>query len=185
MKAKICLAAALLSIGLGAEAQSLKGSPESIGYQFLYAQAYTLPFLPDAEAVRFFIEGGFLVELEENGDYELFEVSHPYVLPTTRLFVEWFASGYRRTCGEKLFVTSATRPVAEQPPNAHPLSVHPTGMAVDFRRPNGLCRHWLEQTLLAFEEMGALDVTLEMNPWHYHVAVFPANYLAHLARLEE
>lgn len=155
------------------EAQSLKGSSNSIGYQFIYAHSVSLTFLPNVEAIRFFVEGGVIVKLEESENYRLFEVSHPYVLPTTRFFVKWFASEYRLACGEELVVTSATRPINQQPSNASPYSVHPTGMSVDFRVPmNSVCRRWLERTLLALEYDGRLDVTLEENPWHYHVAVY-------------
>jgi hypothetical protein len=47
-------------------------------------------------------------------------------------------------------------------------------MALDLRRSwSHKCRRWLEQTLLRLEAQNVLDVTLERNPYHYHVAVFP------------
>ncbi|MFZ2484508.1 MAG: DUF5715 family protein [Minisyncoccia bacterium] len=177
MKIRICLIVALLFVGAKAEAQSLKGSPESIGYQYLYAQGLSLDFVPTATGLDSLIEEGVLVELEGNKNYELFKVSHPYVLSTTHVFIEWFAKEYRRACGEKLVLTSGTRPINEQPGNASPLSVHPTGLAVDVRVPaNSMCRLWLETTALSFESAGELDVTLETAPWHYHFTVFIPQY---------
>ncbi|HYW06042.1 MAG TPA: hypothetical protein VE913_03745, partial [Longimicrobium sp.] len=69
------------------------------------------------------------------------------------------------------------------PGNAHTLSVHPAGMAVDFRvSRNAECRTWLEGTLLGLERAGVLDVTRERMPPHYHVAVFPDAYSAYVER---
>jgi hypothetical protein len=82
--------------------------------------------------------------------------------------------------GEKLIVTSLVRPTDLQPRNAHKLSVHPAGMAVDFRVPSTASeRSWLEKALLGLENAGVLDVTREHTPPHYHVAVFPAEYVAY------
>jgi hypothetical protein len=78
-----------------------------------------------------------------------------------------------------MVVTSLTRPLASQPGNAHELSVHPAGMAVDLRVPaDANSRRWLEQTLLALETARVLDVTREHHPSHFHVAVFPEAYRA-------
>ncbi|MCC7042848.1 MAG: LysM peptidoglycan-binding domain-containing protein [Acidobacteria bacterium] len=55
-------------------------------------------------------------------------------------------------------------------------------MALDLRVPTQVsCRRWLESTLLALEGRRVLDVTLERNPPHYHVALFPAPYVAYVA----
>src|SRR5690606_4402484 len=87
---------------------------------------------------------------------------------------------------EKLVVTSLTRPASSQPRNSHALSVHPTGMAVDLRiSQRAASREWLENTLLSLEADGLLDVTRERNPPHYHVALFPEAYMAHVERLLE
>ncbi|MDQ3606139.1 MAG: hypothetical protein M3418_08165, partial [Gemmatimonadota bacterium] len=76
-------------------------------------------------------------------------------------------------------------PRSAQPGNSHRLSVHPTGMAVDLRISNSAaCRAWLESVLLSLESKGLLDVTREQRPPHYHIAVFPEPYRAHIARLE-
>jgi hypothetical protein len=53
------------------------------------------------------------------------------------------------------------------------MSVHPTGMAVDLRRPSGRCLTWLRRTLLAAERRGAIEATEERHPPHFHVAVLP------------
>ncbi len=45
------------------------------------------------------------------------------------------------------------------------------------------CRSWLENTLLALERQGLLDVTRERWPPHYHAALFPVSYMAHVERL--
>ena len=56
-------------------------------------------------------------------------------------------------------------------------SVHPTGMAVDLRRPNaGRCLDWLRTTLVSLEARGLLEATQERNPPHFHVAIFPRQY---------
>jgi hypothetical protein len=53
-------------------------------------------------------------------------------------------------------------------------------MAVDFRVPaTAKERAWLENALLGLENARVLDVTREKYPPHYHVAVFPAEYLAY------
>ena len=46
------------------------------------------------------------------------------------------------------------------------------------------CREWLQGVLASLERQGVLEATLERNPRHYHVALFPrpyANYVASLA----
>jgi hypothetical protein len=59
----------------------------------------------------------------------------------TDLFVKRLAGQYRAACGERLVVTSLTRPASLQPRNASDRSVHPTGMAVDLRvPPTSSCR---------------------------------------------
>jgi hypothetical protein len=111
-------------------------------------------------------------------------VSFPYSRDAVKLFVERLARDYRAATGDRLVVTSLTRPVSRQPRNASPLSVHPTGMAVDFRVPKKLAhRRWLERTLLSLENRNVLDATRERHPAHYHVAVFPREYSRYVAAL--
>jgi len=101
-----------------------------------------------------------------------------------KLFLERLGAEYRAVTGERLVVTSLTRPLSRQPRNASRLSVHPTGMAVDLRVPKSKSnRRWLERRLLALEDNVVLDVTLERHPAHYHVAVFPREYERYVATL--
>ncbi|HTE17785.1 MAG TPA: hypothetical protein VK689_05310, partial [Armatimonadota bacterium] len=73
---------------------------------------------------------------------------------------------------------------SEQPGNAHKLSVHPAGMAVDFRiSKNAACQKWFEKALLAMEQKDVLDATRERNPPHYHVAVYAGAYARYAAKV--
>lgn len=179
--------ALLLSIATSAAAESsvtLKGSRASMIRQNQVAREQDFTFLRTPSQVERFVEEGYLVPVEGNEDYRLANVSYPYARPALRTFVERLGAQYRAACGERLVVTSLTRPRSLQPANAHELSVHPTGMAVDLRvSERAACREWLEETLLSLEDGGLLDVTRERNPPHYHVAVFPDVYAAHVERL--
>lgn len=169
-----------------APAQSLRGSHASLVRQRQWARSHDFTFLRTASDVRRFVEEGLLVSLPGNGDYEVDGASFPYARPEIRTFVLRLASQYRRACGEKLVVTSLTRPSSRQPRNASRLSVHPTGMAIDFRRSrHESCRRWLEETLLGLEEEGVLEATSERRPPHYHVAVFPEPYVRTVAVIPE
>jgi hypothetical protein len=163
-----------------ANAQSLLGSRESLLRQDEQAQAHGFSYLRTTADVRDYAKRGVLVRLHGNSDYDIEsdEVSFPYARPEVKLFIERLADQYRSACGEKLVVTSLTRPITRQPRNASVLSVHPTGMAADLRRsfiPS--CRSWLEATLLDLEGRNVLEATREQYPPHYHVALFPAPYL--------
>ena len=164
----------------GASAAGLRGSPSSMRVQHQVAVKEDLTFLANAAQVRTLVESGGLEVVEGNADFLLSGVSFPYARPETKLFIERVAAQHRRETGEMLVVTSITRPSALQPRNAHELSVHPAGMAVDFRVPaSAASRAWLERALMELENAKVLDVTRERNPPHYHVAVFPAEYLAY------
>ncbi|HET9425669.1 MAG TPA: DUF5715 family protein [Gemmatimonadaceae bacterium] len=129
------------------------------------------------------VELGRLVPANGNADYALSKVSFPYARPEVLSFIEHFAREYREFTGNRLVVTSLTRPKAAQPGNAHKLSVHPAGMAVDLRVPaDPADRRWFEARLLELEEAGAIDVTREKRPPHYHIAVFGEKYLPIAAR---
>lgn len=163
----------------GASAAGLRGSPSSMRVQHQVAVEEDLTFMANAAQVRTLVESGGLEVVEGNADFSLSGVSFPYARPETKLFIERIAAQHRRETGEMLVVTSITRPSALQPGNAHELSVHPAGMAVDFRVPaSAASRAWLERALMDLENAKVLDVTRERNPPHYHVAVFPAEYLA-------
>lgn len=165
------------------DAQTLRGSRASVERIHRQAVSHDLPFYETAVAVRRGVNDGRLVRLQGNADYALGSVSYPYVLPITEVFVTRLARQYRAACGDRLVVTSAMRPRSFRLPNSVDRSVHPTGMAIDLRRPtNGRCLTWLRRTLLALERNGVLEAVEERNPPHFHVAVFPNPYHQYVRR---
>ena len=181
------LAAALLVLAPAlASAQSLRGSASSLDIQNRMAQSHDFSFLETPGRVMRFASLGYLVRVQPNSDFELHGVSFPYARPEVRLFVGRLASQYRAACGERLVVTSLTRPESRQPRNASDRSVHPTGMAVDLRMSRKRsCRRWLEEVLLDLERARVLEATRERRPVHYHVAVFPQPYERYVASLSK
>jgi hypothetical protein len=155
-----------------ATAQSLRGSSASVARPFTYAEKRDLRFHRTVGGVRRAVRRGRVVRLSGSADYRLRGVSLPYVRPATRAFVLDLARRYHAACGERLVVTSAIRPSSAQPANASPRSVHPTGIAVDLRRPRGRCLTWLRRDLLAQERRGRIEATEERRPAHFHVAVY-------------
>jgi hypothetical protein len=146
------------------------------------AQQHDFSYLQTSSEVREFADQGWLVRIPGDDNYRVADVSFPYARPEVKVFVERLASQYRNACRERLVVTSLTRPADHQPSNASPLSVHPTGMALDLRRSGRpACRAWLEKNLLTLEDNGVVEATKERHPPHYHVAVFPKPYLVYLA----
>jgi len=180
VRVAVCLSAAAVAQTAAPEegrAQSLRGSPASLDLQNRIARQHDFTYIDTPTRVRFFADQGWLVRVGPSRDYELHAVSFPYARPEVELFIRRLASQYRRACGERLVVTSLTRPTTRQPHNASDRSVHPTGMAVDLRYSwNRGCRVWLEDVLVSLERQGVLEATLERRPRHYHVAVFPSQY---------
>ena len=176
--------AALASTALlpaDAAAQSLRGSKASIARMHRQAVAHGLHFYETVSGAREAANRGRFRALSGNADYRVHRVSFPYVTDETALFVERLAAQYRAACGEQLVVTSALRPESRQPRNATDLSVHPTGMAVDLRKPTrGSCLTFLRTTLVALEKKGVLEATEERRPPHFHVAVFPRPYVRYI-----
>ncbi|TVR65945.1 MAG: LysM peptidoglycan-binding domain-containing protein, partial [Gemmatimonadales bacterium] len=167
-----------------AAAQSLRGSPESLDRQNAQARAHNFTYLETPAQVRRYVELGYLVPVRPTADMQIHNVSFPYARPEVRLFLERLSSQYRAACGEQLVVTSLTRPLSNQPPNASARSVHPTGMAVDLRRSaSARCRSWLEGTLLSLEGRGLIEAIVERRPPHYHIAVYPRPYAQYVARI--
>jgi hypothetical protein len=153
------------------------GRPESMARQHAVAVASELSFVGTPEEMELLAEEGALVPINGGRHYEVMDWVFPYGLPETRGFVERLAAEYRAACGEAMVVTSLTRPFSEQPGNAHQLSVHPSGMAVDLRIPSTPeCRAFLDARLIEMEEAGLLDATHERSPPHFHVAIFPEPY---------
>jgi hypothetical protein len=179
-------ALALLLAGLAGSASSaaasdLRGSLGSMKRQHGVAVEEGYTFLRTEKQLETLAEKGSLVQLDGNDDYVVHgQVTHPYARPEVKLLIERLSAQYHEATGERLVVTSLARPIAEQPSNAHRLSVHPAGMAVDLRVPaRASSRQWLESALLGLENRGMLDVTREFRPPHYHVAVFGEAYLAY------
>lgn len=177
----VAIAASLAGPSL---AQSLKGSSASMTHQNQEAVRYGYSFLENAQAVNQFVDRGHLVKVAPNRYMELHDVSYPYARPGVKMFLDRLSAQYLTACGEKLTITSLTRPLNRQPANASSASVHPTGMAADLRVPQkSNCRSWLERTLLSLEGSGVIDVTRERHPPHYHVAVFTQSYEQYVATL--
>lgn len=179
----LLLPGALLGLAAPAvQAQSLAGSKASLARASRAAQQHDYSYLRTSSQVHEFARRGLLVQLAGNSDYRVADVSFPYARPEVKTFIERLSDQYRNACGERLVVTSLTRPTSRQPRNASPLSVHPTGMAVDLRRSGRpACRAYLEKTLLTLEGRGVLEATKENHPPHYHVSLFPAPYKRYLA----
>lgn len=170
----------LAALGMGAApaaAQSLQGSRPSIDRMYQQARNHDLTFYRTGTGVRGAARDGDLVRLGGNEHYRLSGVSYPYVLPSARIFVQRLAAQYHARCGERLVITSAVRPSTVRLVNSADRTVHPTGMAVDIRKPRARpCLSWLRQTLLSLETQGVLEATEENRPPHFHVAVFPTQY---------
>jgi len=174
----------VLALGVPAalRADGLAGSPSSMVHQHEVAVKEDYSFLRTPKDVRSLATKGALVPVSESADLTLSKVSYPFARPEVRDFVQRFAASYHEATGSPLVVTSLTRPTSAQPANAHKLSVHPAGMAVDLRVPaSSSARAYLESALLSMERAGVLDVTRERTPAHYHVAVFADAYAAYAA----
>lgn len=175
------LAALLAAAPAAARAQTLHGSRTSVERMYDQARNQDLTFYRSARGVRNAAAEGDLVRLGGSPDYRIAGASYAYALPTTRTFVQRLAKQYHDECGERLVVTSATRPRSMHLRNSVAESVHPTGMAVDLRKPRGgRCLRWMRQTLLDVEGEGVIDATEEHHPPHFHVAVFPRQYATYV-----
>ncbi|HEX6037989.1 DUF5715 family protein [Longimicrobium sp.] len=182
------IAAAAVGLAIGAAAAkptvTMRGSPASMERQHAVAVAEDFTFASSPADVAELVAKARLIPVSGGADYMLNRVSFPFARPEIKTFIENMAAEYRKGCGEQLVVTSLTRPLSEQPGNAHKLSVHPAGMAVDFRiSKSSKCQKWFEKALLTLEQKDLLDATRERHPPHYHVAVFPDAYGAYAARL--
>jgi len=170
------IAASLIASAEPGAAQSLRGSHASVSLMYRRAVRGGLDFYETTSEVKRAVVRGELVRLNGNAHYVIANAGMPYVRPETKAFVLDLAADYHRACGAPMVITSATRPMARKLVNSSSLSVHPTGMAVDLRKPTGRCRTWLRRTLLAAERRGLIEATEERRPPHFHVAVLPAQY---------
>jgi hypothetical protein len=164
-------------------AASLVPTHAALLRQSLGAREAGFTYLDDDEQVHDFVRRGMLVTLRDNDAYTIHpDVRHAAARPEVKVFVERLASQYSEACGERLMVTSLVRPRNRQPWNSDPLSVHPTGMAVDLRiSTTSSCRRWLEAALLDLEGQGLVEAARERVVPHYHVVVFPS-FAEHLRR---
>jgi len=186
LTALLVLPAALAMGAVPAAAQSLRGSRESIDRMYQQARSQDLTFFRTGTGVRRAANGGDLVRMSGNEDYRLSGVSYPYVLASTRTFVQRLGAQYRDVCGERLVITSGVRPTTLRLANSTDRSVHPTGMAIDIRKPRGgRCLEWLRETLLYLEAQGVIEATEERRPPHFHVAVFPTQYRRYVSNQGE
>lgn len=168
---RVAVPALLLIVSGGelASGQSLRGSRSSVNRSYNRAVRNDLEFMKTSTGVYEAVKRGGLVTIGITGDLLIDRVEYPFVLATTREVVYAFAGRYHASCGERLMVTSAVRPRVEQPRNASRKSVHPTGMAVDFRRPGGRCLTFMRKELIALEKQGVVEATEERHPVHFHV----------------
>jgi hypothetical protein len=165
-----------LAIGLVApdvmRGQTLRGSRASVDLMYSTANTRDLQFFRTSTDIYEAARVGVLKLISTTNDLELLRTTWPFVLPNTLRFADSLAAAYHVGCGERLVVTSGARPTSKQPRNASPKSVHPTGMAVDFRRPqNPACLTWLRKSLVDLEARGVVEATEERHPPHFHVAV--------------
>jgi hypothetical protein len=176
-----------MAVAAPAAAQSLRGSMSSVNRQYRAAQDHDFTFLRSGDQIRRFVDAGYLVEVPGNAHYVITDnATYPYARPEVKLFLERLGAQYMAACGDRLVVTSLTRPSNGQPNNASSRSVHPTGMAVDIRRTNQrTCRVWIEDVLLSLERSGVLEATRERFPPHYHIAIFPRPYARYVAALPD
>jgi hypothetical protein len=164
-------------------AGGLAGSHASMVHQHAIAVKNDFSFTRTPAQVKSLVADGALVKVSSTHDVTLAGVSYPYTRPDVLAFITNLAAQYHAALGSPLVVTSLVRPESRQPSNASPLSVHPAGMAVDFRIPKDThALSWLESKLLSLENAGVLDVTREHRPPHLHVAVFPDAYRAYAAK---
>jgi hypothetical protein len=151
----------------------LHGSQESVQKMWDFATLHGLTFYQTPRDIDQAVSQGKLVPLDGDASYELTQgVGFSYATREAKQFVVSFAPQYAAACGTPLIVTSAARPTSRQPRNSNPYSVHPTGIAVDLRRPPaGACQTWLRNALAELEAQGYVEATEERHPVHLHVAV--------------
>jgi LysM repeat protein len=159
-----------------AEPQSLHGSRASVEKMYDFARRHRYPFYLTPTNVDAAVAQGRLVALGGDTTYELTRgVGFSYATREAKQFVTAFAPQYLHACGTPLTVTSAARPMSRQPHNANKRSVHPTGIAVDLRRPPpGPCLTWVRNALADLESRGIIEATEEHHPVHLHLAVLAA-----------
>lgn len=174
--ALLAMAASAPAQRAGGEPAALRGSRASVEKMYDFARSHGYPFYLTPYTLDQAIAQGKLVPLTGDEHYELTRgVGFSYATEEAREFVTQFAPQYLAACGAPLTVTSAARPKSRQPRNANPHSVHPTGIAVDIRRPYpGPCLTWVRSALAELEARGFVEATEEHHPVHLHIAVLRA-----------
>jgi hypothetical protein len=182
MSRALALAVLTSTVALSAaNAQTLRGSPSSVDLMYTTAHRRDLQFLRTPQDIYEAAKAGSLKMISMTTDLEMQRVAYPFVLPNTLRFADSLAAQYRAGCGERIVLTSGARPLDKQPRNASPKSVHPTGMAVDFRKPrNPACLTWMRKALVSLEDAGVVEATEERHPAHFHVAVLRQNPERHI-----
>jgi len=177
----LALAVLISTISAAGNAQSLRGSATSVDLMYSTAHHRDLQFMRTPADIYAAAQTGSFKLISVTNDLELERVGYPFVLPNTLRFADSLAAAYHAACGERIVVTSGARPLDKQPRNASPKSVHPTGMAIDFRRPaNPGCLTWLRKALVKLEDAGVVEATEERHPPHFHVAVLRQNPERHI-----
>ena len=176
MGATLALAPAAIAQRSAREPLTLHGSKASVEKMYAFAVSHHFPFYLTPFTLDDAIAKGRLVPLMGDANYELTRgVGFSYATVEAREFITQFAPQYLAACGAPLTVTSAARPMSRQPHNANPHSVHPTGIAVDIRRPYpGPCLTWVRGALAQLEARGFVEATEEHHPVHIHLAVLRA-----------
>ena len=183
----ITLAALTLSLSTllpsPGRAQSLRGSTSSVNRMYYHAVDHGMYFYKTGSGLKKAATEGRFVRLSTGSSYRVVGASYPYVQEAAKLFVDRLGAQYRSACGERMVVTSAARPKSMRLANSVDKSVHPTGMAIDLRKPTRTaCRNWLRKTLLSLEAEGVIEATEEYSPPHFHVAVYPTPYTRYVSR---
>src|SRR5688500_19233304 len=118
LRTSVLLTALLAAVAVPAHADdaTLRGSPGSMVRQHDVAQENDFTFLRTGSQVKDFVEQGVLVKVGGDANYSVAGgVSFPYARPEVGTFLERLGAQYREACGEKLVVTSLTRPLANPP----------------------------------------------------------------------
>ena len=166
---------------LDGEAEANGFRKDALSGPLQYARDSGYEFAATHGRLKAMVSEGTLVELEETDSLRFNKVTRPYVLPVVAQFVYRLADQYYygQKCGP-LVLNGAARDIEFQTTlsNGSDKSVHPTGMAVDFKSTgmSPLCREWLEDTLLEIEAARRIDFTKELSPAHYHVTVATHEY---------
>lgn len=157
----------------GRKPEALRGSRASVEKMYDFARRYRFPFYLTPATLDDAIAKDKPVPLTGDESYELAGgVGFSYATLEARDFIMQFGPQYLAACGTPLTVTSAARPLSRQPRNANPHSVHPTGIAVDIRRPYpGPCLTWVRSALSELERRGFVEATEEHHPVHIHLAI--------------